>query len=158
MGPHHCRFIIVMELALCGSLLDVMTEKSILNEKEARFFFRQLISAIDFCHNKFIAHRDLKLENLLIFWKNILKIGDFGFARYFDVEDPSTTFSLTFCGSNAYLPPEILHARPYNPYFLFHLFFIKLLYSYIFFIITICFNLTSNNGVPLVLCSFFFAT
>lgn len=110
------RFIIAMEYAACGSLLDLMAVKHVLNEQEASIFFRQLISAIDFCHSKYIAHRDLKLENLLLFWENCLKIGDFGFARHFDVDDPSTTFSLTFCGSNAYISPEILHQIPYNPY------------------------------------------
>lgn len=110
-SKNYCRFIIVMEYAQCGSLLDLMAEKHILSESKARFYFRQLINAVDFCHSKLIAHRDLKLENILLFWENCLKIGDFGFARQFDTADPSTTF----CGSNAYLSPEILHARPYNP-------------------------------------------
>lgn len=112
---NYCRFIIAMEYAQCGSLLDLMAVKHMLSEREASIFFRQLISALDFCHSKYIAHRDLKLENLLLFWENCLKIGDFGFARQFNIDDPSTTFSQTFCGSNAYISPEILHQRPYNP-------------------------------------------
>ena len=104
-----------MEYAQFGTLLDFMAEKHALSEAEAGLFFRQLINALHFCHSKFIAHRDLKLENLLLFAKNCLKIGDFGFARHFNVNDPSTTFSLTFCGSNAYISPEILHQRSYNP-------------------------------------------
>lgn len=104
-----------MEYAHCGSLLDLMSTKHALSEKEACNFFRQLLNALDFCHSKYVAHRDLKLENLLLFRGNCLKIGDFGFARHFDMEDSSTTFSMTFCGSNAYISPEILHQRPYNP-------------------------------------------
>lgn len=109
------RFIIVMEYASEGCLLDLMTNKHSLTDNEARNYFRQLLSALDFCHSKCIAHRDLKLENLLLFWENRLKLGDFGFSRYFDINDSATTFSQTFCGSNAYISPEILHQEPYNP-------------------------------------------
>lgn len=104
-----------MEYTPHGSLLDLMAEKHLLNECEASNYFFQLISALDFCHSKFIAHRDLKLENLLLFWEKRLKIGDFGFSRYFNINDSLTTFSKTFCGSDAYISPEILHQKPYNP-------------------------------------------
>lgn len=104
-----------MEYAQRGSLLDLMAAKHILSEAGARHYFRQLIDALDFCHSRHIAHRDLKLENLLLFWEDCVKIGDFGFARQFDVGNTSTELSLTFCGSNAYISPEILNQRPYNP-------------------------------------------
>lgn len=104
-----------MEYTPHGSLLDLMALKHVLTECEASNYFRQLISALEFCHSKFVAHRDLKLENLLIFWENRLKVGDFGFSRYFNANDPSTTFSRTFCGSDAYISPEVLHQKPYNP-------------------------------------------
>lgn len=103
-----------MEYAKYGSLLDLMAKKKVLNESEARMYFHQLINALTFCHTKLIAHRDLKLENLLLVRENCLKIGDFGFARKCD--DPTMTYSLTFCGSNAYISPEIIHLEPYNPY------------------------------------------
>lgn len=109
------RFIIVMELTPHGSLFDLMKTKHVLNESEAADYFLQLISALDFCHSKFIAHRDLKLENLLVFWENRLKISDFGFSRYVNTTDQSTIFSRTYCGSDAYICPEILHQKPYNP-------------------------------------------
>lgn len=50
-----------------------------------------------------------------MFWENRLKIGDFGFSRYFNSNDPITQFSQTYCGSDAYISPEILHQEPYNP-------------------------------------------
>lgn len=101
-----------MEYARRGSLLDLMAVKHVLSEDEARHYFQQLICAVEFCHSRRIAHRDLKLENLLIFRENCLKLGDFGFSRHFN---PSDSYSLTFCGSNAYISPEILHQEPYNP-------------------------------------------
>lgn len=104
-----------MEYASEGCLLDLMTRKHSLNDIEAKNYFQQMLSALDFCHSKNIAHRDLKLENLLLFWENQLKLGDFGFSRYFDIHSADTTFSQTFCGSNAYISPEILHQQPYNP-------------------------------------------
>lgn len=104
-----------MEFATHGSLLDLMHDKHYLSDGEAKNYFQQLVCALDFCHSKCIAHRDLKLENLLLFSDNRLKVGDFGFSRYFDLNDPTTTFSLTFCGSNAYVSPEIMNQLPYNP-------------------------------------------
>lgn len=109
------RFILVMEYAQHGSLHDLMAEKHVLDESEACIYFHQLANALDFCHSKHIAHRDLKLENLLLSDNNRLKVGDFGFARYFNVDDPTTALSSTFCGSNAYVSPEILHQYPYDP-------------------------------------------
>ncbi|XP_031626148.1 testis-specific serine/threonine-protein kinase 4 [Contarinia nasturtii] len=108
------RFIIVMEYAEYGSLLDLMAKKKILSEPEACMYFHQLISALEFCHSSKVAHRDLKLENLLLVQEDCLKIGDFGFSRKCD--DPTSIYSLTFCGSNAYISPEILHQQPYNPF------------------------------------------
>lgn len=105
-----------MEYAQRGSLLDLMAIKNTLTETEAGQYFCQLINALKFCHSKQIAHRDLKLENLLLFWEDCLKIGDFGFARHFDPsKNISADLSSTFCGSNAYISPEILNQRPYNP-------------------------------------------
>lgn len=104
-----------MEYASNGSLFDLMAERKFLREPEAHHYFCQLINALKFCHDRHVAHRDLKLENLLLTGENCLKLGDFGFARHFDIDDAATTFSLTFCGSNAYISPEILHQKPYNP-------------------------------------------
>lgn len=104
-----------MELTHHGNLLNLMETQHVLDECEASIYFLQLMNALDFCHSKFIAHRDLKLENLLIFWEKRLKITDFGFSRYFNIEEPSTALSQTYCGSDAYLSPEILHQKPYNP-------------------------------------------
>lgn len=96
-----------MEYTPHGSLLDLMSVRHLLNESEASNYFLQILNALDFCHSRFIAHRDLKLENMLMFWRkndfHRLKVGDFGFCRYFNTADPTTTLSKTFCGSDAYI-------------------------------------------------------
>lgn len=68
------------------------------------------MDAVCYLHRKGIAHRDLKLENLLIDDQFNVKICDFGFAKP-DTVNPSSTF----CGSKAYAAPEILAGQEYSP-------------------------------------------
>ena len=49
-----------------------------LKEAEARRFFQQIISGVDYCHRHMVAHRDLKPENLLLDHNLHVKIADFG--------------------------------------------------------------------------------
>ncbi|MGH0179651.1 UNVERIFIED_CONTAM: hypothetical protein FKN15_002262 [Acipenser sinensis] len=74
-----CRYL-VLEHVSGGELFDYLVKKGRLTPKEARKFFRQIISALDFCHNHSICHRDLKPENLLLDEKNNIRIADFGMA------------------------------------------------------------------------------
>jgi serine/threonine protein kinase len=60
--------------------------------------FCQIVSAIEYCHTRNIAHRDLKTENLLLDHEMNIKLADFGFANYFDLVNPLKTF----CGSPPY--------------------------------------------------------
>jgi maternal embryonic leucine zipper kinase len=61
-----------------GELFDYIVAKDRLSESEARFFFRQIISALAYIHSKGYAHRDLKPENLLLDDNQCLKLIDFG--------------------------------------------------------------------------------
>ena len=67
-----------------------------------------------YCHKLGIIHRDIKPENLLFSSKSqssaIIKVSDFGLARFVEGED----FATTTCGTPGYVAPEILSARPYN--------------------------------------------
>uniref|UniRef100_A0A3P9H0N9 non-specific serine/threonine protein kinase n=1 Tax=Oryzias latipes TaxID=8090 RepID=A0A3P9H0N9_ORYLA len=71
-----CRYL-VLEHVSGGELFDYLVKKGRLTPKEARKFFRQIISALDFCHSHSICHRDLKPENLLLDEKNNIRIADF---------------------------------------------------------------------------------
>ncbi|XP_063096300.1 NUAK family SNF1-like kinase 2 isoform X2 [Cavia porcellus] len=60
------KIVIVMEYASRGDLYDYISERQRLSEREARHFFRQIVSAVHYCHQNGIVHRDLKLENILL--------------------------------------------------------------------------------------------
>ncbi|XP_031564487.1 testis-specific serine/threonine-protein kinase 3-like [Actinia tenebrosa] len=111
------RFYIIMELAHNGDMLKLLQERGKLTENEARIMFRKVVKGILHCHEKGIAHRDLKLENILLSNKNEPIISDFGFARYVGGKNEACqtrSRSCTFCGSYAYAAPEILQGIPYD--------------------------------------------
>lgn len=55
-----------MEFAAGGELYDYLSERKVLTEEEARRIFRQIATAVYYCHKHKICHRDLKLENILL--------------------------------------------------------------------------------------------
>lgn len=99
-----------------------------LNEVLVIHFLKQLASALQFLRSKSLVHRDIKPQNLLLcppvhskqefedgqyvgLWElPILKIADFGFARFL----PSTSMAETLCGLPLYMAPEILRYEKYN--------------------------------------------
>lgn len=105
---------IYMDLAI-GVLLELIRDEGAQPEPRAKWYFRQLLSALEYLHSVEIAHRDLKCENILLFPNNILKLSDFGFARKCCNDDGNRILSETFCGSAAYAAPEVLSSTPYNP-------------------------------------------
>ncbi|XP_038162404.1 serine/threonine-protein kinase BRSK2-like isoform X4 [Cyprinodon tularosa] len=101
---------LVLEHVSGGELFDYLVKKGRLTPKEARKFFRQIISALDFCHNHSICHRDLKPENLLLDEKNNIRIADFGMASL-QVGD---SLLETSCGSPHYACPEVIRGERYD--------------------------------------------
>ncbi|XP_017363254.1 serine/threonine-protein kinase BRSK2 isoform X4 [Cebus imitator] len=104
-----CRYL-VLEHVSGGELFDYLVKKGRLTPKEARKFFRQIISALDFCHSHSICHRDLKPENLLLDEKNNIRIADFGMASL-QVGD---SLLETSCGSPHYACPEVIRGEKYD--------------------------------------------
>ncbi|KAF0022298.1 hypothetical protein F2P81_025446 [Scophthalmus maximus] len=101
---------LVLEHVSGGELFDYLVKKGRLTPKEARKFFRQIISALDFCHSHSICHRDLKPENLLLDEKNNIRIADFGMASL----QVGESLLETSCGSPHYACPEVIRGEKYD--------------------------------------------
>ncbi|XP_018087562.1 MAP/microtubule affinity-regulating kinase 3 isoform X3 [Xenopus laevis] len=101
---------LVMEYASGGEVFDYLVAHGRMKEKEARAKFRQIVSAVQYCHQKQIVHRDLKAENLLLDADMNIKIADFGFSNEFTVGNKLDTF----CGSPPYAAPELFQGKKYD--------------------------------------------
>lgn len=87
-------------------------------EDEAKYLFKQILDGVAYCHEKMIAHRDLKLENILITSteysdnnQTLIKIIDFGFS--FDFSEIKLTSN--YCGTPSYMAPEIIKRLSFDP-------------------------------------------
>uniref|UniRef100_UPI0037E968C7 serine/threonine-protein kinase MARK1 n=1 Tax=Semicossyphus pulcher TaxID=241346 RepID=UPI0037E968C7 len=101
---------LVMEYASGGEVFDYLVAHGRMKEKEARAKFRQIVSAVEYCHQKRIVHRDLKAENLLLDADMNIKIADFGFSNEFTLGSKLDTF----CGSPPYAAPELFQGKKYD--------------------------------------------
>ncbi|KAI4368931.1 hypothetical protein MLD38_017432 [Melastoma candidum] len=106
------KIYFVMELVKGGELF-ARVAKGRLSEDVSRGLFRQLISAVGYCHSRGIFHRDLKPENLLVDDSGNLKVTDFGLSAL-GAQVRSDGLLHTLCGTPAYVAPEILAKRGYD--------------------------------------------
>lgn len=100
---------VIMEFVSGGELFDYIVSRGRLPPDEARHFFHQIISGIEYCHYYKIVHRDLKPENLLLDADNNIKIADFGLSNVAHDGD----FLRTSCGSPNYAAPEVISGNLY---------------------------------------------
>lgn len=101
----------VMEYASRGNISDLIAKRGALREAATWALFKEMMKGIWYMHSLSIAHRDLKLENVLLSTYFIPKLCDFSFAIVFD----GKTLCTTWCGSLPYFAPELLTNQPYNP-------------------------------------------
>ena len=110
------QILLIQELVNGVSLRDFYN-KEIRNQQnisENKFkiltlIFKQIFSAFDYIHKKYISHRDIKLENILITKNYDIKIIDFGFGIY----NPRNYLQKFFCGTPNYMAPEIVMKKEY---------------------------------------------
>ena len=102
------KILLLMDYMDGGDLFDaIKAEKTnYMNEDKARRYFQQIISAVNYLHNKNIIHRDLKPENILINKKNQgIKITDFGLSALIKQKNQILP---DIAGTTDYLAPEII--------------------------------------------------
>jgi len=106
------KLYLVLELAAGGDLFDKIVAMGGFDEATARLFFQQVLSGLEYCHDKGIIHRDMKPENLLLAENNVLKISDFGLSNIILTPDQMLK---THCGSEKYAAPEVMqNTDPYK--------------------------------------------
>ena len=110
----HNKIYMIMELAQRGDVLEYVRCKSKgpVPEYLARKWTTQMASALMYLHQRNIAHRDVKCENLLLDHNKNIKLSDFGFVRTLAPAELSSTF----CGSAAYASPQIIRSEAYDPF------------------------------------------
>jgi serine/threonine protein kinase len=94
----------VLDLCTGGDLAYHLERREIFSEKDAKFFIAEVILAIEYIHSLDVVYRDLKPENILIDTQGHAKLADFGLAK----EGIRNNTAKSFCGSPAYLAPEML--------------------------------------------------
>lgn len=100
---------IAMELASGGDLFALVAASGKgLPEADARWYFQQIVCALDYCHRAGVANRDVKLENALLAdpERPLVKLCDFGYSKH----EVAQSAPGSRVGTPAYLAPEVVMA------------------------------------------------
>jgi serine/threonine protein kinase len=101
----HKHICFVMELCQGGDLLSYVRKRRKLKEDNAKYLFKQLIEGLNYIHTqKFVIHRDIKLDNILLDASGRIKICDFGVSKQVK-SDRERMYEQ--CGTPAYIAPEV---------------------------------------------------
>lgn len=117
------RLYIFMELADKGDFSKVCQSEGPMSEKTAAGFFAQIVCGINHMHSMGIAHRDIKMQNVLVKAAKsvsgnlLLLLADFGLSRILrHDEEGELALNKTVCGTPIFMAPEILARKPYNAF------------------------------------------
>lgn len=113
------RIYIFMEFAGNGDITSYVKKNKSLKETLACLWFTQVSEAVNYLHNAVhMAHRDIKLDNILLDENFNCKLTDFGFANLIMNESMNINdvLSETFCGTVPYYSPQLTSKKPYNPF------------------------------------------
>jgi serine/threonine protein kinase len=104
--------VIIQEYLPHGTMLEMIMRDGALADNQIRYYLVQLVAAVDYLHRvKKVAHRDLKLENIMMDNLDNIRLIDFGLSHAFTDSDNAFT---TPCGSPPYLAPEIITEGRYT--------------------------------------------
>ena len=105
------NFYLMIEYVSGGDLFDYITSHNYLSEKKACYFFRQIISVLEYLIDLGISHRDIKPENILLNESHTqIKFIDFGLSNYCNQNE----LLHSSCGSPCYASPEMLSGKAYR--------------------------------------------
>lgn len=104
---------LLMELCENGSLFDFVFKNGFMEESYCRFYFRQLLEAVEACHKFGVCHRDIKPENVLFDSSYSLKLADLGFSISTKGRT-GTGYLDSEVGTGGYMAPEIYIGRQYK--------------------------------------------
>lgn len=102
MTRYQCMYL-VFDLIMGGELFDYIIQAPTLTERTVRTIFAQILQGVVYIHGKGLAHRDLKLENILLDENFRVKIADFGTSKLVDRYGKLQTY----IGTPGYMAPEI---------------------------------------------------
>ncbi|XP_041499106.1 sperm motility kinase X-like [Microtus oregoni] len=100
----------VLEFAAHGDLVTLIEKGGPLQQTQAQHIFCQIVCAVHYCHDNDIAHRDIKLDNILLDGKGNIKLCDFGLA----IRVSSGQKCKGFCGTIEYCAPELFYDTEYD--------------------------------------------
>ncbi|KAI9926378.1 hypothetical protein MW887_004142 [Aspergillus wentii] len=128
-GSDDKRALLVLDYCPGGDLFDVASSGvKPMSPPLIRRIFAEVVSAVQYLHDNFIVHRDIKLENVLVtlppaalekitdyrtYDRAIVTLSDLGLSRRIP-EPPECPLLHTRCGSEDYAAPEILMGQPYD--------------------------------------------
>ena len=112
----HRNAYIFMELAVDTVTNYIRRRGKPLTELQGWYWIKQLMEAVKYLHERHVAHRDLKIDNILIDKDHNIKLTDFGFATLItDRKTNKIQLSSTSCGTKEYMAPELSEGEPYDP-------------------------------------------
>lgn len=103
----------VSEFAKYGDVFDWVAQTGYFSDRTARYFFRSLISALEYLHAAGFTHRDIKPQNLLLDSEFNLKLADFGFSGNLSGKFGNGELR-DYLGTKGYMAPEIIKRVPYS--------------------------------------------
>lgn len=107
--------IICMEYCSNGSLYDYIVNHQSLPNWEVKKMTSRIVDAIAFLHSKGVAHRDIKLDNIVLTEDFEPKLIDFGLCTEKSTADYQSNLRSTLCGTLEYMAPEIICQKAYDP-------------------------------------------
>ena len=100
-------YFTVTEYVTKGELYDFTEKADGLKTSMSRTIFKQILSAVEYLHDKGFAHRDLKMDNILLSKDCKVKVADFGLCKNFAEEKEGLLSSRS--GTPMYVAPEVLN-------------------------------------------------